>query len=351
MYYGSARGRSDKLIGPSLWIPLCNSATSIYAACTIFLFLGHVSFITGKEIKDIAKSGPTLLFVAFPSILNFFPAANFFAVVFFIMCLFLGIDSVFAFMDYYIKMARDTMPGLMSRYKHWQQVAILMIFSFIWSLMFVMEGGIHNFNNFDNYCSSIQLLACLFLQTIFIPFLFGIDKLSELVFIRTQQRIPKFFVFIIKTFVPVFGFIMLHFSYTGEFSMGTYTARTGYEKIDGKWVIPDTYTGPRMTDGHLWGFRLLIIIPGLIAVVCMFIPLDGLKDIHVLIEEQYGIVFEEEPDVPLWKYLFKNEAAFKKTNPALYDAILDDPSGNGKARSIKTNGIVPFNDEKGQPEN
>ena len=46
MYYGSARGKTDKLVGPSLWIPACNSATSIYASITIFLFLGHVAFIT-----------------------------------------------------------------------------------------------------------------------------------------------------------------------------------------------------------------------------------------------------------------------------------------------------------------
>lgn len=51
MYYGTARGRNDSLIGASLWIPAANSLTSIYAAFTIFSFLGHVSYVTGKEIS------------------------------------------------------------------------------------------------------------------------------------------------------------------------------------------------------------------------------------------------------------------------------------------------------------
>lgn len=228
MYYGSARGKGDKLVFPSLWIPAANSATSIYAAITIFLFLGHVSFITGKEVKDIARSGPTLLFVAFPSILNFFASANVLAVIFFIMCLFLGIDSVFGFMDYYIKFARDSIPNLNERVPHWAQVAGLMIFSFIWSLMFVSDGGLWNFNYFDDYCSSVALLALLFAQTIFIPFVFGIDRLSVLVYVRTGEYIPKAYVFVLKTFVPIFGFIMLHFSYVNEF------ASTRYDKVSTK---------------------------------------------------------------------------------------------------------------------
>jgi len=69
MYYGTARGKSDKIVSASLWIPLANSATSIYAALTIFAFLGHVSVTKDIPINEVATSGPALLFVAFPSLL------------------------------------------------------------------------------------------------------------------------------------------------------------------------------------------------------------------------------------------------------------------------------------------
>lgn len=41
MYYGTARSKSDTIVATSFWIPFANSATSIFAALTIFTFLGH----------------------------------------------------------------------------------------------------------------------------------------------------------------------------------------------------------------------------------------------------------------------------------------------------------------------
>ena len=112
MYYGSARNKEDKIVAISFWIPFANSATSIYAALTLFSFLGHVHDEKGISFSELAKSGPTLFFVAFPSLLGLLPGANFWAVIFFIMAVCLGIDSVFGFFDYYIKIAEDAFPLL-----------------------------------------------------------------------------------------------------------------------------------------------------------------------------------------------------------------------------------------------
>jgi SNF family Na+-dependent transporter len=105
MYYGSARGKSDPIVSTSLLVPMANSATSLYAALTIFSFLGHVSVSKNIPIEQVATSGPSLLFVAFPSLLALLPGANFWAIIFFVMCVCLGVDSVFGFFDYYIKFA------------------------------------------------------------------------------------------------------------------------------------------------------------------------------------------------------------------------------------------------------
>jgi SNF family Na+-dependent transporter len=112
IYLGSCRGKTDKIVSVSFWIPFANSATSIYAALTIFSFIGHVSIVKNIPINLVATSGPTLFFVAFPSLLGLLPGANFWSVIFFIMAVSLGIDSVFAFFDYYIKIAEDAFPLL-----------------------------------------------------------------------------------------------------------------------------------------------------------------------------------------------------------------------------------------------
>lgn len=112
MYYGSARQKNEKIVNISFWVPFANSATSIYAAITIFSFLGHVSYKKEIPINEVATSGPTLFFVAFPSLLALLPGANFWAIIFFLMAICLGIDSVFGFFDYYIKISQDAFPKL-----------------------------------------------------------------------------------------------------------------------------------------------------------------------------------------------------------------------------------------------
>lgn len=78
------------------------------------------------------------------------------------MCICLGIDSVFGFFDYYIQMSEDAFPVLKTKMRKEIQVLIITIFSFIWSLMFVVEGGAQNFDMFDGNAGHLQLLFALF---------------------------------------------------------------------------------------------------------------------------------------------------------------------------------------------
>ena len=54
MYYGTARKPDEKILAASFWIPMANSLTSLYAALSIFLFLGHVSYMTCLDINQIS---------------------------------------------------------------------------------------------------------------------------------------------------------------------------------------------------------------------------------------------------------------------------------------------------------
>lgn len=165
----------------------------------------------------------------------------------------------------------------------------------------------------------------------FLPYIIGAHVLSELIYIRTRTRIPKFYIFILKTFVPLFGFIMFHFSYTGEFSTDKYVSSTTGEA--------------KMTSGHLWGFRMLIILPTLMFVVSIFFIPEDIRSWEECIEEQYGIKFINEPDTTVWTYLFKNDAAYEKTNEAQFNAVMDDPASRGlldndKGQNISTNKVA-----------
>ena len=54
IYYGGARNRNEKILKASFWIPMANSATSFYAALTVFTFVGHVAHELGVEISEVS---------------------------------------------------------------------------------------------------------------------------------------------------------------------------------------------------------------------------------------------------------------------------------------------------------
>ena len=57
LFYASARKPDAKILKSSLWLPIINSATSIFAAVTIFSFLGYVSKELDIPIQDISDGG------------------------------------------------------------------------------------------------------------------------------------------------------------------------------------------------------------------------------------------------------------------------------------------------------
>lgn len=109
-HYASARGKTEKILPCAFWIPLANSATSFYAALVVFTFLGHVSFKLDVEVKDVVTQGADLVFVAYPGILDMLYGKNFWAILFFLMLLTLGVDSVFGMYDFYMQYMADLVP-------------------------------------------------------------------------------------------------------------------------------------------------------------------------------------------------------------------------------------------------
>lgn len=137
MYYGAARKPNDRILKASFFIPLANSATSLFAAFTVFLFLGHVSYVTCLDIDKISGQGMDLAFVAYPGLLGQLAGSNFWAILFFLMLVNLGVDSVFGMLDYCQQMTLDAFPIIQQKMRKEVFCIILSIFCFIWSLMFV----------------------------------------------------------------------------------------------------------------------------------------------------------------------------------------------------------------------
>ena len=70
-----------------------NEGTSLMSGLIIFSILGFMAQTTGKDISQVADSGPGLIFIAVPNAMAELPFSNFWNVAFFVMILFVGFDS------------------------------------------------------------------------------------------------------------------------------------------------------------------------------------------------------------------------------------------------------------------
>lgn len=77
----------------SLVITISNGLTAIFAGFVVFAYIGYLSKLTEQPVQDVVSSGSGLAFIVFPFAVTQLAGAPFWAVLFFIMMLTLGLDS------------------------------------------------------------------------------------------------------------------------------------------------------------------------------------------------------------------------------------------------------------------
>lgn len=276
IYYASARQDDEKIMKASFWIPIANSATSVYAAITVFLFLGHVSTMTKTPIDKISESGMDLAFVAYPGLLGTLAGSNAWAIIFFTMLVTLGVDSVFATVDFFQQMLLDMFPVILTKMRKEFFCGVLITFNFLFSLQFVTRGGFYNFILFDNYSVALGLLFCLLFECIFFVYILGIDRLEILAKDRTGEKIWIPVKYLARYFVPAFTVCMIIFALYSEIKT------ISGEPAGAKTLIQ-------------WLGRCLYIFP-LLAIPIASLWKDKMKHPSVFdyIDQQYGIRFKNE---------------------------------------------------------
>lgn len=278
IYYGGARERDSKILTASFWIPVANSATSFYAALTVFTFIGHVAHVLKLDVDKVTTQSISLAFVAYPGLLNLLSGKNFWAVIFFTMLVTLGIDSSFAYIDYLMEFYLDAFPIILKKMRKEVFCIIVCMTCFISSMMFVTDSGYYVFNMFDGYACGVSLYFCLIMECLVIGWIFGIEKLNIITQKTTGESIPKAVMFLVKFFIPAFTFINIILYFITEFS-----AAKAKSRLDTSgWTPFITWVG-----------RLLWIVPIGLAFIgtCKQIEMDNIYD---LVEKQHGIRFNNE---------------------------------------------------------
>lgn len=161
-------------------LALCclNSATSIFAGFVVFSVLGFMAHELGVPVDEVASSGPGLAFIAYPKALSMLPFPSFWSVLFFLMILFLGLDSQFVCVESLATAITDMFPRFLRRHGAREiLVLVIAVVCFLLALPLVCGRGIFLFHIIDNFgASGLTLLFIAIFECIVIGWIYGADR-------------------------------------------------------------------------------------------------------------------------------------------------------------------------------
>lgn len=150
--------------------------TSFISGFVIFSVLGYMAFTSGQKIEDVATEGPGLVFDVYPAAIATMPYSTFWALIFFMMLLTLGLDSSFGGSEAIITALSDEFPKI----KRNREVFIACLFTlyFVVGLASCTQGGFYFFQLLDKYAAGYSILIAVLFETLAVSWIYGVDRFS-----------------------------------------------------------------------------------------------------------------------------------------------------------------------------
>nr|AKN21421.1 slc6a-1 [Schmidtea mediterranea] len=196
----------------ALIIGVVNASTSLFAGFVVFSVMGFMAHQQNKEVKDVVKSGQGLIFLVYPSALAQLPGSAFWSILFFLMIIFLGLDSQFCTLEGFLTAIIDEWPH---KFRQHRKLLLFVVcgVSYLIGLSMVTQGGAYVFRLFDHYSASgMALLFLIFCQCIAFSWCYGINRFIKDCNKMLGFSISKWWKFCWLIFSPLVCMFVLIFS-------------------------------------------------------------------------------------------------------------------------------------------
>lgn len=149
--------------------------------------------------KVIGTGGGGLAFMTFPTALKLLPWANFFAIIFFVALMLLGIDSAFSMLEAGLASIVDK-----TRWPRSRVLPVICVLGFLAGLLFCTRSGDPWLTTLDHYVNSyFGVLAIGLIECLALGWIFDIKKLRAHANERSDWQIGKWWEWNIKIVIPV----------------------------------------------------------------------------------------------------------------------------------------------------
>uniref|UniRef100_A0A8B9ZXL8 Transporter n=1 Tax=Anas zonorhyncha TaxID=75864 RepID=A0A8B9ZXL8_9AVES len=156
-----------------------NCLTSFLSGFVIFTVLGYMAEMRDVEVEDVARDkGPSLLFITYPEAIANMMGSTFFAVIFFLMMITLGLDSTFGGLEAVITAVMDEYPQVLAKRRELFVLGLITV-CFLGSLSTLTYGGAYVVKLLEEFGAGCSILAVVLLETIAVSWFYGIQRFSH----------------------------------------------------------------------------------------------------------------------------------------------------------------------------
>ncbi|XP_066259568.1 sodium- and chloride-dependent transporter XTRP3 isoform X2 [Euwallacea similis] len=198
--FGSYNNPKNNCVRDVILVSICNAMTAIYASVVIFAILGFKAVSKVEECLqtqnatncslekelDEAAEGTGLAFIVFTEAIVKLPFAPFWAILFFVMLLSLGIGSQIGMLEGMLCTIFDI--EILKRISKQYITGTLCLLCFFIGLIFTTGAGEYWLTMFDSFAGTIGLIVLALMEMIAVMYVYGHQRFTNDIFEMTGVR-------------------------------------------------------------------------------------------------------------------------------------------------------------------